>query len=285
MLHYSDITNKPYGFGYLQSYKDKGFNIKFSLPIYGDKAFGIGFNDIAGTGYYSSEYLVFTDNINRLEYSIGVGWGNYNQGILFTNPLISINKEFKDRSYVLKDLGGSFDPNNYFSGKNMSIFGAAKYQINDKSNIIFEHDPTKAPGNVGYPKKSSAFNMGYEYKNDEWAIKSIVTAAGRFEVAINYSINYQNFSTFPSKHIEVAKSYKDLQRVLELNQIGLKKIKQNKDSILINVRTNTYTNQYEPNQLILSSARDIFKDAKKIEIQHDIHDMEVLRAYYWKVSF
>ena len=66
----------PYpGFEY-QDYKDKGFNIKLRLKKEGIlPALAIGLNDFAGTGYYSSEYIVSSYGINNLDFHFGLGWG------------------------------------------------------------------------------------------------------------------------------------------------------------------------------------------------------------------
>ena len=66
-LFYTSIENKPYvawNSEYIfenQSYKDKGFNFKINLKkeTLSMPAISLGFNDIGGTGLYSSEYLVF----------------------------------------------------------------------------------------------------------------------------------------------------------------------------------------------------------------------------------
>ena len=61
---YTNIQGKPYcGQSFdpvcQQDYKDKGFNFKFRLKEEGLwPAIAVGINDIAGTGYYSSEYIV-----------------------------------------------------------------------------------------------------------------------------------------------------------------------------------------------------------------------------------
>ena len=51
---------RPYGPGFeYQDYKDKGFNLKVRIKQEGQlPAIAIGLNDFAGTGYYSSEYIV-----------------------------------------------------------------------------------------------------------------------------------------------------------------------------------------------------------------------------------
>ena len=89
-IFYSSISGKPYP-GYDQSYKDKGFNFKFNIKDSGDfPAISIGANDIGGTGFYSSEYVVLSERFRKFEYSLGLGWGHYNDGLTFKNPLIKI---------------------------------------------------------------------------------------------------------------------------------------------------------------------------------------------------
>ena len=72
---YTNIQGLPYpGFEY-QDYKDKGFNIKLRLKEGILPALAIGLNDFAGTGYYSSEYIVSSYGINNLDFHFGLGWG------------------------------------------------------------------------------------------------------------------------------------------------------------------------------------------------------------------
>ena len=78
---YTNIQGKPYcgqSFDSVcqQDYKDKGFNFKFRLKEEGLwPAIAVGINDIAGTGYYSSEYIVGSYGINRTDFHFGIGWG------------------------------------------------------------------------------------------------------------------------------------------------------------------------------------------------------------------
>ena len=61
---YTNIQNKQYCGATFdpvcsQDYKDKGFNFKIRLKEEGIfPAIAVGINDIAGTGFYSSEYIV-----------------------------------------------------------------------------------------------------------------------------------------------------------------------------------------------------------------------------------
>jgi Bacterial putative lipoprotein (DUF940). len=59
-----------------QSYKDKGFNLKLRLKEEGIwPSIAIGINDMAGTGFYSSEYIVGSYGINNTDFHFGLGWG------------------------------------------------------------------------------------------------------------------------------------------------------------------------------------------------------------------
>ena len=60
-VFYTSIAGMEYGNGFKQNYKDKGFNIKFRIKQEGNfPALAIGANDFAGTGLFSSEYIVAT---------------------------------------------------------------------------------------------------------------------------------------------------------------------------------------------------------------------------------
>ena len=59
-----------------QDYKDKGFNFKLKLKEEGAfPAIAIGFNDLAGTGLYSSEYVVGSYGLNNIDIHFGLGYG------------------------------------------------------------------------------------------------------------------------------------------------------------------------------------------------------------------
>ena len=81
---YTNIDGKPYCSNPLddvcqQDLKDKGFNAKIRLKKEGRlPAIAIGINDLAGTGLYSSEYIVASYGIKNIDFHAGLGWGNYN---------------------------------------------------------------------------------------------------------------------------------------------------------------------------------------------------------------
>ena len=118
---YTSIKDRPYcAFDYDpvcdQDYKDKGFNFKLKIKEEGVlPAIAIGINDIAGTGFYSSEYIVGSYGINKTDFHFGLGWGQLNGSDKnFKNPLGDIYDGFYDRPTVTEDRGGQFQPSRYF---------------------------------------------------------------------------------------------------------------------------------------------------------------------------
>ena len=127
---YTNVSGFPYpGFEY-QDYKDKGFNIKLRLKEEGKlPALAIGLYDFAGTGLYSSEYIVSSYGINNFDFHFGLGWGRLNQendGL--RNPFTFLSDRFNDRPMGFSGPGGEFDASKYFSGENVSPFYGISYK-------------------------------------------------------------------------------------------------------------------------------------------------------------
>ena len=73
-VYYNDINVRRYYPGSKQSYKDKGFSFKLKLKDEDNlPAVAIGFEDIAGTSIFKSEYIVATQSLGEIEYSVGIG--------------------------------------------------------------------------------------------------------------------------------------------------------------------------------------------------------------------
>ena len=76
---YTNVEDRPYCYDFtsdvcLQDFKDKGFNVKARIKKQGRfPAVAIGLNDFAGTGIYSSEYIVGSYGINRTDFHFGIG--------------------------------------------------------------------------------------------------------------------------------------------------------------------------------------------------------------------
>ena len=107
-----------------KDYKDKGFNLKLRLKEEGVlPAIAVGINDLAGTGYYGSEYVVGSYGINNVDMHFGLAWGNLNGSKRsFKNPLSILSSSFSERPSEDTGYGGQFQTSRYFSDENVSPF-------------------------------------------------------------------------------------------------------------------------------------------------------------------
>ena len=139
---YTDIATRLYSDNFLfsrnQTLKDKGFDAKIRLLK--ETKFlpnlAIGFRDLAGTGLFSSEYLVMSKYYKNIDYTLGFGWGAMNKNG-FKNPLSSISNSFEIRDAENdQGRGGLLSSSNYFSGKKVGLFGGIEYFFPNLYNII-----------------------------------------------------------------------------------------------------------------------------------------------------
>jgi len=270
-LFYVDVTKKEYGSGFRQSYKDKGLSFKITLGQMFNHTVAIGINDLAGTGYYNSEYIVLSNKLNRLNYTIGLGWGNFSNGLQVKNPLIRIDPSFRNRSKLIKDRGGSIDPANLFSGQNASIFFGTSYSINPNNKIFFELDPTILDGKINYPEKKSDFNLGHELKYGNFRLKSSFIRGNSFQFDLSFSENFLDFDSSPKKYKRKISSYPELQDVLDKNLIGLKSVIVDDSQIEINVRHNAYEDVHKASDLVFFHARQLEGNHETVIISNYLH--------------
>lgn len=130
---YTEIKNKLYGpssYSGNQTLKDKGFDIKLRLlkESYYIPEISLGWNDLAGTAQFASEYIVATKHIKDIDFTMGVAWGSLGQENNINNPLIDFSEEFRRRE-LNEGQGGTFNYNSWFSGEKASIFSGLEYYI------------------------------------------------------------------------------------------------------------------------------------------------------------
>ena len=164
---YTNVTDRPYCYepGDVvceQDFKDKGFNIKVRLKEQGVfPAVAIGMNDFAGTGIYSSEYIVGSYGINRTDFHFGIGFGLLDGSDLsFKNPFGILSDRFYNRPYRTKGIGGSFDAAKYFTGETASPFFGVSHVLNNKLLLKAEYDSSARPGLVPFRQPQSDFSFG-----------------------------------------------------------------------------------------------------------------------------
>ena len=164
---YTEQKNLKYGpFSYSgnQTLKDKGFDLKVRLlnESYYIPEVAIGWNDLAGTGRFSGEYISATKKIKNIDLTVGYGWGALGQNQNVRNPFLSINEEFRYRNKDSSE-GGTFNSDTWFSGEEISIFTGIEYYM-QKYGLILKLEYDTSNPDLGYsgPKipVQSRFNFG-----------------------------------------------------------------------------------------------------------------------------
>ena len=274
---YTNIQGRPYcgqSFDFVcqQDYKDKGFNFKFRIKEEGLwPSIAIGINDIAGTGFYSSEYIVGSYGINRTDFHFGVGWGTLNgSSNSFKNPLGYLYDGFNDRPKRYEDKGGQFQPSRYFSGKTASPFFGLSHAISENLLFKLEYDTTLTPGLIGYEVPDKDFSFGFDYfirnnftigfssERDNYTSLRFIYKNNPKISQLQYKYKKAEFKDDDSKYAKLIKS-------IEANDIGVNKIIESTKSIGIEITQFAHPNIDVVEDIIRSASYDagIDKPVKK----------------------
>lgn len=261
---------------FCQGFKDKGFNLKLRLKEEGKlPALALGLYDFAGTGIYSSEYIVASHGFNNIDVHFGLGWGQLdglNDNI--NNPLGYIYDSFKDRPFDAGGAtGGQFKPSQYFSGKTASPFYGVSYSLNKNLFIKIEKDPISTDNPfefIKYPKRKSDFSYGFNYLiNDNFSIGASYERGNYLSFKISYK---NNPSTSVKKYKyqkpdieETDDKYTKLIKNLEQNGIGVNRIIESSRSLGLELTQFIHPNLNQVEQIIAEASREagINKSIKK----------------------
>ena len=268
---YTNIQGKPYPGFEFQDYKDKGFNFKIKLKDEGIfPAIAVGINDIAGTGFYSSEYIVGSYGIDNLDIHFGLGYGTLNgSDKSFKNPLSYLHDSFSSRPSEYEDLGGQFQPSRYFSGKDVSPFYGVSYVLNERVILKIEHDATKTDGLIEYELPGKRESMGIEYQfNKNLTIGLAKERDNFFSIKFIYKQDAsQSNNSYKYKSVEKKEDssrFRHLIDSLESNGVGVNRILESADTIGIELTQFSHPNLDIVEEILYSAKKDsgISKDIK-----------------------
>ena len=196
---YTEVENRLYGpaaYSGNQSFKDKGFDLKFQLnqESYYFPSTALGIRDLAGTGLFSSEYLVFTKAVRDFDFTLGLGWGLLGKDNNISNPLFNIHDNFRFRNST-SSQGGEFSFKNWFSGQT-ALFGGLEYQLK-KYGLRFklEYDtsrPDLLPNGTLLPLPvDSKINAGVTFSpNDNLSLTASYERGNEFRVSFSIKGNF-----------------------------------------------------------------------------------------------
>ena len=226
---YAELKNRlygPYEYSGNQTDKDKGFDVRFRLleESYLLPQIALGIKDIAGTGYFSSEYIVGSKKIQNLDFTLGVGWGLLGGSGNIGNPLSNIHESFGNIRENNAAEGGTFNFNSWFSGDRASIFGGVEYYLN-KYGLVFklEYDTTNHDqvflGSTEPPR--TRYNFGVSRPFGKWLDLGLSYERGsEFRMSFSFKGNYGTEELVPK--------YDPPKNVISLNQEQKKNISKDK---------------------------------------------------------
>lgn len=224
-LYYKDINVRRYYPGSDQSYKDKGFSFKLKLKDE-DKypAIALGFNDIAGTSIYKSEYLVFSKILGHFDMSAGIGFGALGSRNNVNNFLREGERSKWDFS-----TGGEINYSDFFKGDS-AFFGAISYRSNYLNGAIFtiEYDSDDysqyyelVPGYKRYQPKSR-INYGVKiplFKN--FLLQVAQVKGNELSVSFNFKTNISKKKVDNYSIIKTSKKNEFISILDDLKKIGV----------------------------------------------------------------
>jgi hypothetical protein len=175
---------------------DRSFDIAYQV-IDNSRYFpdvAIGLRDFIGTGLYSSEYVVATQQLGpRLAVSGGVGWGRLGSYQSVTNPLSVISDRFNTRpGRSVNNRGGTANLNQWFRGP-AGIFGGVSYAVNDKLTLKAEYSsdayPRMAAIRNSFDRKHP-INLGAYYQvDDDFAVGASYLHGDALSIQASVAIN------------------------------------------------------------------------------------------------
>ena len=168
-FRYNVVSNRKYGPEALsgdQSYKDKAVDVKARLwqESHWLPEVALGFRDVGGTGFFSSEYFVANKRFNNLDFSLGIAWGYIGNRGNMDNPLGYIDDKYDTRP--VSSTAGEVRTNLYFRGPT-ALFGGVAYQTPWAPlslKLEFDGNDYKHEPQDNNLKQDSPINIGAVYK-------------------------------------------------------------------------------------------------------------------------
>ncbi len=259
---------------FCQGYKDKGFNIKIRVKEEGVfPALAIGLMDFAGTGIYSSEYVVSSYGIGNFDMHLGLGWGKLSgSSKQIKNPLGNLKDSFYDRSGGYSGEGGQLNLSKYFSGPDAAPFYGVAYKLNEHILLKFEKDTILdiEGASLLYPERKSDYTFGINYSiNENFSVGLSHERGGYSSIKFVYKNNPKR-STKKYEYQRAESSanddkYSKLIKNLEKNDIGVNKITETSRSIGLDLTQFIHPDLNRVEEIISQAASDagIKKSIKK----------------------
>ena len=279
-------------------YLDKGFNIKFKYKPNNNNLpyFAIGLDDFAGTGFFTREYIVATQELRDIKVSMGLGWGKFVGSNSFENPISFLSESFNIRPLLSGnyDLGGTPSYDKWFRGE-ATIFGGVEYFFPKVKGLSLkvEYDPYDyldfsaqnfTDAIYELRKKDSNINIGFSYPVNKFlTIDTSYIKGNTFNLSFTVGVTFNgklrskpNFNPIIKTRENNDKSemtfYEDLLHNLNSNNLLLQTASLSKEKLDISISTSQYRNAIRSSSYAGSIASKVSRDhninLSQINISH-----------------
>jgi len=209
-----------------QTLKDKGFDIKIKLfnETFLMPSLAIGITDIAGTGRFSSEYIVASKLLGDLDLSLGIAFGQLGTDKNIRNPLTEFHDSFNTRLVDKSSEGGEIRSKTWFSGREAALFGGLEYRLKKYGvNLKLEYDTSNPDqGTFGPPVEvNSRINLGAVYSLSDWVDLSLSYERGnqiRFGFLVKGSFGEKNIVPKTDRPFNVIPLNREQRQVVAENE-------------------------------------------------------------------
>ena len=225
-VRYTDVRTRLYSpfpsFSGNQTLKDKGIDVKFRLikESYYLPDVSVGFTDIGGTGFFSSEFVSLSKAYGPFDFHLGLGAGYLGSGGNIANPFCQLKDAFCDRPTGISGRGGKVDYNEFFKGET-SLFGGIEYQTPLAGlSLKLEYEGNDySRDRAGITLQKSKWNIGAVYSYDDWDFSLNYQRGNTLGFNVSYKLNFNTATQVkfdnPPRNIEnsePATSMEDLNR-------------------------------------------------------------------------
>lgn len=264
-------------------YLDKGFNLKLGFNYKGVD-FALGLDDIAGTGFFTKEYLALTTKQNNFNMTLGIGTGALAADHPYKNPI----PRFRERPNALfgsdSIYGGEIDFNSFFKGP-VGIFGGVEFissrfpglTIKVESNP-FDYNqflaggflPTDKFRNKRRRQKDFNYGLSYIFKND-MALSLAEVNGNSFDLSLSAKFNFANSKQkVKPKKVELisdAKNkklafYRNILRNLEKDKLFLQSAELDNNN---NLHVAIVNNKYNDPVSVFEHAKKVASDLASLQ--------------------
>ncbi len=262
----SDTANRVY----------PGTDLKFKLlsetTLY--PQISIGFDSAFGHKKLSSEYIALSKKYKNIDMTAGIAWGRLGSAGHLRNPLKSISSHFeKERLY---DNESSQGFNDWFTGKNIGLFGGIEYQtpINGLS-LKADYGANNYIGskNIDGFRKPSPWSFGFNYQPWEKTDISLSTIGGdKIMGRLSLQGNTKKWIGRGQKENYTPSYYKEGDKTHTINLSGTAPAAKELGRTVKNIKTSNISINLQ------------YKGLKGRNINLTSHDIEQIKKYSHKTS-